>query len=106
MNKLETTNQSEIEKVMKKVYYEFDTAVSYKIWVKNFALNLENIWKEKSAKKLTENTVSDSVIVIGRGPSLKNHDHLNKLKSSNLEYFIYIFKRICFCISTIFRQNF
>lgn len=83
MNKLETTNQSEIEKVMKKVYYEFDTAVSYKIWVKNFALNLENIWKEKSAKKLVVNTVSDNAIVIGRGPSLKNHDHLNKLKNSN-----------------------
>ena len=83
MSKLETTNQSEIEKVMKKVYYEFDTAVSYKIWVKNFALNLENIWKEKSAKKLLLNTVSDNAIVIGRGPSLKNHDHLNKLKNSN-----------------------
>ena len=83
MSKLETTNQSEIEKVMKKVYYEFDTAVSYKIWVKNFALNLENIWKEKSAKKLLVNTVSDNAIVIGRGPSLKNHDHLNKLKNSN-----------------------
>ncbi|MDC0155043.1 DUF115 domain-containing protein [Nitrosopumilus sp.] len=80
---METTNQSEIEKVMKKVYYEFDTAVSYKIWVKNFALNLENIWKEKSAKKLVVNTVSDNAIVIGRGPSLKNHDHLNKLKNSN-----------------------
>jgi len=83
VNKLETTNQSEIEKVMKKVYYEFDTAVSYKIWVKNFALNLENIWKEKSAKKLASNTKLDTAIVIGRGPSLKNHDHLNKLKSSN-----------------------
>ena len=55
----------------------------YKIWVKNFALNLENIWKEKSAKKLVVNTVSDNAIVIGRGPSLKNHDHLNKLKNSN-----------------------
>jgi hypothetical protein len=43
VNKLETTNQSEIEKVMKKVYFEFDTAVSYKIWVKNFALNFKNI---------------------------------------------------------------
>ena len=85
MNKLETTNQSEIEKVMKKVYFEFDTAVSYKIWVKNFALNLENIWKEKSAKKLSENTVSNTAIVIGRGPSLKNHDHLNKLKCSNYD---------------------
>jgi hypothetical protein len=83
VNKLETSNQSEIEKVMKKVYYEFDTVVSYKIWVKNFALNLENIWKEESVKKLSENTVSDTAIVIGRGPSLKNHDHLNKLKNSN-----------------------
>ncbi|MDC0639276.1 DUF115 domain-containing protein, partial [Nitrosopumilus sp.] len=36
-----------------------------------------------SAKKLVVNTVSDNAIVIGRGPSLKNHDHLNKLKNSN-----------------------
>ena len=80
---METANQSEIEKVMKKVYFEFDTPASYKNWVKNFALNLENIWKEKSAKKLSENTVSNTAIVIGRGPSLKNHDDLNKIKCSN-----------------------
>ena len=84
MKKLKNNNQAEIENVMKKVYYEFDTAVSYKIWVKNFALNLNQIWKEKSAKILeNEQIENDTAIVIGRGPSLKNHDHLEKLKSSD-----------------------
>lgn len=84
MKKLKNINQAEIENVMKKVYYEFDTAVSYKVWVKNFALNLNQIWKEKSAKILeNEQIENDTAIVIGRGPSLKNHDHLEKLKSSD-----------------------
>lgn len=86
MRKLKSNNQDEIEKVMKKVYYEFDTAVSYKIWVKNFAINLENIWKEKSAKNLEEDKIENhTAIVIGRGPSLKKHNHLEKLKSSNFK---------------------
>lgn len=36
---------------MKKVYYEYDTAVSYKVWIKNFALNLQYIWNEESVKE-------------------------------------------------------
>lgn len=82
--KKENYNRVEIEKVMKKVYYEFDTVVSYRISVRNFALNLENIWNEKSAKNLEKEKIGDNTaIVIGRGPSLKNHNHLEKLKSSN-----------------------
>lgn len=85
MKKLENDSQAAIEKVMKRVYYEFDTAVSYKIWVKNFALNLEYIWNEKSVKNLENEIGNDTAIVIGRGPSLKNNNHLEKLKSSNFK---------------------
>ena len=80
---MESNNQAAIEKVMKRVYYEFDTAVSYKIWVSNFALNLENIWKEKSVKELKNEIDSNTAIIIGRGPSLKKHNHLEILKTSN-----------------------
>ena len=78
------TNQEKLEQVMKKVYYEFDTAVSYEVWVKNFALNLENIWKETSAKILEKEEIKDKkAIIIGRGPSLKKHNHLEKLYKSD-----------------------
>ncbi len=79
-------NQEEIEKVMKRVYYDFDTEVSYKIWVKNFARNLENIWAESSAKILEKEKIDEkTAIVIGRGPSLKKQDHLKKLLDSNFK---------------------
>ena len=51
---MEAKNQLEIEKIMKKVYYDYDNAVSYKVWVKNFALNLQHIWNEESLKKFGE----------------------------------------------------
>jgi len=63
---MDNSNQFILEKVMK------NTHEDYEKWVNNFALNLENIWKENSAKKLMENKQTQkSVIVIGGGPSLK-----------------------------------
>lgn len=70
---------------MKKVYYEYDTPVSYKIWVKNFALNLQYIWNEKSVKDAIDDKSKNTAIVIGRGPSLKNNNHLEKLRDSNFD---------------------
>ena len=60
----------------------------YDIWVKNFALNLELIWSGKSAKELDPKKISDqekqsSAIVIGRGPSIAQHDHLKRLAESD-----------------------
>ena len=82
---MEAKNQLEIEKIMKKVYYDYDNAVSYKVWVKNFALNLQHIWNEESLKKAIKENNKDTAIVIGRGPSLKNHNHLEKLRDSNFD---------------------
>jgi len=76
--------QSLLENTIKKIHYN-----SYNEWVQNFALNLHDIWKEPSAKQLdpTNNfshvNENRSAIVIGRGPSLKKHKHLELLAQSN-----------------------
>ena len=82
--------QKEIEKIMKQVYYNPKNRKSFEIWVKNFALNLNNIWKESSAKKLIpksgiKSSNNKSAIVIGRGPSIKKHNHLELLAKSNFK---------------------
>lgn len=72
-----------IENIFEKNIYE----KYYDDWIKNFALNLENIWEGNSAKELTpiENTVKSPAIVIGRGPSIYKHNHLNMLATSNFD---------------------
>lgn len=56
-------------------------------WIKNFALNLENIWNDNSVSSLKPENLSDnsfsSAIVIGRGPSLKKNSHLQILSESD-----------------------
>lgn len=54
-------------------------------WITNFALNLDKIWSGKSVKNLKNlrNKSGSSAIVIGRGPSLSKHKHLELLSSSN-----------------------
>ncbi len=74
--------QLEIEGVMQNLHNE-----SYSEWVKNFAINLPEIWNENSAHELIpkdKNFHLDSnyAIVIGRGPSLKLHNHLEILAKS------------------------
>jgi len=76
-------SQSEIENIMEKLHYE-----SFDEWVKNFALNLNNIWNESSAAELEPNledklSTHDSAIVIGRGPSLKKKKHLELIANSD-----------------------
>ena len=78
--------KSSIEEIMKETHYE-----NFDEWVTNFAINLENIWDEKSAKNLqplnSENLRNgkNSAIVIGRGPSIKKYDHLKLLADSNYQ---------------------
>ena len=68
----------EIEQVMQKVYYE----KLYDNWVSNFALNLNNIWEENSGNDLIPKNIQKSSIVIGKGPSIKEHNHLELLANS------------------------
>ena len=57
----------------------------FETWVENFALNLNDIWQENSAKDLMpiNSDNENSAIVIGRGPSITKHSHLKKLANSN-----------------------
>lgn len=68
------------EEILKKKAYE-----EYEIWISNFALNLTNIWKEKSASLLIpQHTSSDRYgLVIGKGPSIKKREHLRILAESD-----------------------
>ena len=77
-------NDNKIERVATEFFIKND----FELWVKNFTLNLENIWKEKSAKDLEESHAKKnklnncSAIVIGRGPSLIRNNHLKLLAES------------------------
>lgn len=84
--------QSSSENVNKieRVATEFFIKNDFELWVKNFTLNLENIWKEKSARDLEEtvektNQLNNSAIVIGRGPSLMKNNHLELLAESSFD---------------------
>lgn len=76
--------QNVIEKTMEKFHLE-----SFDEWVQNFSLNLNNIWNEPSARELQPTTDSQynlhkhSAIVIGRGPSVKKHRHLELIANSD-----------------------
>ena len=74
------SNKKTIEEVFKKNTYD----KYYDLWIKNFSINLSNIWKEHSVSelKLSLNN-SSSALVIGRGPSITNNDHFNLLLNSN-----------------------
>ena len=75
-----------IEKKWEEVYYK----KFYDEWVQDFALNLNDIWNESSAKDLDPTKTSslsneNSAIVIGRGPSIKKHNHLELIANSDYE---------------------
>ncbi len=79
------STQDEIEQIWEKVYYD----KFYDNWVQNFAINLNNIWNESSARDLDPTTDPNykkeehSAIVIGRGPSIKKHKHLELIANSD-----------------------
>ncbi|QDI89693.1 DUF115 domain-containing protein [Candidatus Nitrosopumilus sp. SW] len=74
---------------MEKVVYDFFHKNDFDEWIGNFALNLNDIWNEPSARDLdptndeSYDMTNHSAIVIGKGPSLKKNNHLQKLIESN-----------------------
>ena len=82
---VEKSSNQELEDILKKVYYE----KFYESWVKNFALNLNDIWNGPSARVLNIPMESNydhedhSAIVIGKGPSVKKNKHLELLANSD-----------------------
>ncbi len=69
-----------IEKSMMDIQYK-----DYDIWIKNFALNLNNIWNENSSRDLSKflSKQNNTAIVIGKGPSIDEHKHLELLSDSD-----------------------
>lgn len=69
-----------IEKSMMNIQYD-----NYDVWIKNFSLNLNNIWNETSSRDLSKYSSkhNNTAIVIGRGPSIDEHKHLQLLSTSN-----------------------
>ena len=59
----------------------------YEDWIRNFSLNLENIWNGRSVKELYSkySATNHSGLVIGRGPSIKKFNHLKMLSNSNFK---------------------
>ena len=58
----------------------------YDSWIQNFTKNLQHFIHGKSAKELSipnPELNKSSAIIIGRGPSLQKHNHLEKLAQSN-----------------------
>lgn len=86
-NNKKMTKQETFEKVVQKFFYKND----YEQWIQNFALNLNDIWNENSAKILSPtkdydlNSKENSAIVIGRGPALKKYKHLELLANSDFK---------------------
>lgn len=79
--------KSQLENIMEKIYYD----KFYEEWVKNFSLNLKDIWNEPSVRELdpkinpTYNIPKRTAIVIGRGPSIKRYRHLEFLANSDFK---------------------
>jgi hypothetical protein len=79
-NKNESSNQK-IERIFEKTTLDR----YYDEWIENFSLNLNNIKNGFSARNLIPNSNQSpsSAIIIGRGPSIQKHNHLELLSKSN-----------------------
>lgn len=74
--------ENKMDLIVQKFFYKND----FEQWIKSFAINLKDIWKESSARELLKsNLTRESVIIIGAGPSLKKHNHLEILAKSNFK---------------------
>jgi hypothetical protein len=79
----EKSTLSIIENIFEKNLYE----KYYDDWIRNFTINLENIWSGNSARDLSppEHSPKIPAIVIGRGPSIYKHKHHEMLAQSNYD---------------------
>lgn len=75
------TSTQILESIFEKNLYE----KYYDDWIRNFASNLENIWNGHSARELTPVENKKPAIIIGRGPSVFKHKHLELLAKSNFD---------------------
>jgi len=77
-------------KIIEEVFYKNTYEKYYDDWIRNFALNLDNIWNGNSVRELipkqNKNSKLSPAIIIGkRGPSIHKYRHLDLLAKSNYE---------------------
>jgi len=78
------TQKQILEEIFEKKAYDR----YYDDWIRNFALNLNHIWKGKSVKdcvSFDNKFKSKTALVIGRGPSLIKNKHLELLSQSGYD---------------------
>ena len=85
--------KNNVKEIIESVEKKFFNEHHFDRYVKNFSLNLENIINLSSSRELDPDYNSklskvNSAIVIGRGPSMKKHKHLELLSQSNFKGYI------------------
>lgn len=77
------SQQEKMENAANKFFYD----KNFDQWVKNFAINLNDIWKDEPTKNLQPNSFDgkneNPAIVLGGGPAIKKFDHLEILAKSD-----------------------
>jgi len=77
------SQQEKMENAANKFFYD----KNFDQWVKNFAINLNDIWKDEPTKNLQPDSPDDkndnSAIVLGGGPAIKKFNHLEILAKSD-----------------------
>ena len=77
------SQQEKMENAANKFFYD----KNFEQWVKNFAINLNDIWKDEPTKNLQPDSPDDkndnSAIVLGGGPAIKKFNHLEILAKSD-----------------------
>jgi len=83
-NKSKSSKEIIESTIQKKTFNQY-----YDSWIQNFTQNLKYFSNDKSAQelspKINHKMNKSSSIVIGRGPSLKKHAHLEQLAKSNFQ---------------------
>ena len=77
-------NESTKEKI-ERIFQKTTLERYYDEWIQNFSSNLGYIKNDYSARELIPKTItpSSSALIIGRGPSIQKHNHLEILAKSN-----------------------
>jgi len=90
---LKINSKTNVKEIIENVEKKFFDDNHFERYVKNFTLNLEQITKQSSSRELdpeynNKKPQIKSAIVIGRGPSIKKHNHLDILSKSNFGGYI------------------
>jgi hypothetical protein len=84
INSFELDKPSSDEKTIENIFKKSTYDKYYDSWIKNFSINLPNIWNEHSANFLKSTfDKTSSALVIGRGPSIAKNNHFELLAKSN-----------------------